>query len=46
MHFYVVALKETVSHPGQQKVSTNVLCLTGCSDSQFIGLRDDKALAA
>ncbi len=46
MHFYVVALKETVSHLGYQKVSINVLWLAGSSDSEFIGLRDDKTLAA
>jgi hypothetical protein len=46
MHFYVVALQETVGHLGYQKVSINVLCLAGCSDSEFIGLRDDKTPAA
>jgi hypothetical protein len=46
MHFYVVAVKESVSHLGYQKVSINVLCLAGCSDREFIGLRDDKTLAA
>ncbi len=46
MHFYVVALKEAVRHLGHQKVSINVLCLAGYSDSEFIGLPDDKTLAA
>jgi hypothetical protein len=46
MHFYFVALKETVSHLGYQKVSINVLCLAGYSDGEFIWLRDDKKLAA
>jgi hypothetical protein len=46
MHFYFVTLKETVSHLSYQKVSINVLCLAGCSDREFIGLRDDKTLAA
>jgi hypothetical protein len=46
MHFYVVALKETVSHRDYQKVAINVLCLAGCSDSEFIALRNDKTLAA
>jgi hypothetical protein len=38
MHFYVVALKGTVSHLGYQKVSINVLCLAGSLDSEFTGL--------
>ena len=46
MHLYVVAVKETISHFGYQKASINVLCLAGCSDSEFIALRDDKTLAA
>ena len=46
MHFYVVALKETVRHLGYKKVLINVLGLAGCLDSEFIGLRGDKTLAA
>jgi hypothetical protein len=43
MHFHVVALKETAVISITKR---NVLYLAGCSDSEFIGLRDDKTLAA
>jgi len=46
MYFFVVALKETVSHLGSQEVSINVLGLDSRSDRECIGLRDDKMLAA
>jgi hypothetical protein len=46
MHFHVVALKETAVISITKRLSINVLYLAGCSDSEFIGLLDDKTLAA